>query len=886
MPKVTQTISGFIALATLILCTVFAVVTPMKSLQTEINWSPKSGSDSGDLILYRGWPSKLKISMVADGILPKESLILDIGSWKIENTDQSIQIKLNNLVLISSDRISRKDVVHIGFDADTGRLTLNNKETLISTNQFPIVSKLSIFQGSSFSISQLWILTRDSQLSNQPRVYFLIGILFLWVLYIKFKFQYKVSGKFLSTLRNILSIYKLGSTVQIPLFIAAVLVPAFPDDGWVLTRSSFFFSRGFLGNIYTSTDAPMPQGFLFELVYAILQEAGFSLIAFRIFLSILLTFSWGLIKRMQLNSNSNLVKLDSFFPSIIFILFSICFLMTVRAEIWVYFLSLFAFFNLNRSESKIEKTSFLLAIALGLGISAHQTGFILLGPVLAHFVCTVKNRCHFILWLKGALLSLPLGSIFLFIGLDPAQTWIGANDFRSGGFHTRNELERYVQVFNYSSELRVFAVLLFLLLMVIGYAFIMEELLDGKQKIDVRLLASIVSPLFLSLTSSKWTWHFGSITLTVVLLSFAIAQKSFSGRFTYLYTISSAILICVLASFNFTGGWGLLDHGNLSWSKFGELTRIFTELWLQILFLGLFLAILFQLKKSKQSARIGISLALIVSTPIIANVSWMSADALIQFREAGTEKWSPGYQNIKSLLKSEKCGLQDAMNSVGAFTPLRETNRTVIEDSFFKRELHAANFEDIRNITLEGFTSDGRNIPSKFFTIEPGSNLGIWYLWNGSTTGQYRVKFFDGTGGVLSSQLLVGTTAEVYNWIPLDYPAGSEKMEISARKSTPNDELITLPVKYEKFYDSGPQISLEGLTSPYVSTYFPCVLTSNPSLGFVQNANVLVPGIYQFDSGNLAQIGCIDSPVFCIYSAKYNLPKNLDFELVRGGSSF
>jgi hypothetical protein len=884
MPKVSQKMFGYMALASLILCTFFAVFTPMKSLQTEINWSPKLSSDSGDLILYRGWPSKLKISIVADSIPPKESLILDIGSWKIQNIDQTIQIKLNNLALIRSDRISKNDLVRIGFDADTGRLTLNNKELFISTNQYPIVSKLSFFQGSSFSINQLSITTRDSQLSNQPRVYFLIGILFLWVLYIKFKFRYVVSGKFFSTLRAILSIYKLGSTVQIPLFIAAVLVPAFPDDGWVLTRSSFFFSRGFLGNIYTSSDAPMPQGFLIELVYAILQEVGFSLISFRLFISILLTLSWGVIKRMQFNAGTT--KLDSIFPSTIFILFSVCFLMTVRAEIWVYCLSLFAFFNLNRSESKIEKTSFLLAITLGLGISTHQTGFILLGPVLAHVICTVKNRYHFFLWVKGVLLSLPLGSIFLFIGLDPAQAWIGANDFRSGGFHTRNELERYVQVFNYSSELRVLAVLLFLLLIVIGYAFIIDEFLLGRQKIDVRLLASIISPIFLFLTSSKWTWHFGSITLSVVLISFAIARKTFRGRFSYFYTISLAIMLCVLASFNFTGGWGFLDYGNLSWSKFGELTRIVTVFWFQILVLGIFLVVLLQLKKSKQSARIGTLLALVVAFPTLANASWMGADALIQFREAKTETWSPGYQNIKSLFKSEKCGLQDVMNSVGTFTPLRDTNPSSIMGSFSSREMHATNFQDIRDITLEDFTSDGVSIASRYFSIQPGSNLGIWYLWNGLTTGQYMVKFFDGSGEVLSSLPLVGSTAEVYNWISLDYPAGSERMELSARKLTPGDELITLPVKYEKLHNSGSGIKLEGFTSPYASTYFPCVLTSNPSLGFVQKANVFVPGIYQFDSGGLAQIGCIKSPDFCIYSAKYKLPENLDFELVKGGSSF
>ena len=865
----------------LIVLSYFAIFIPSQTKSTQIEWQPKSSVDSGSFFLFRGWPNSLSISIDTSKLGQRDQLLLDIGNWKLRSAKNFIFLLNKEKLLIQYNIPPTNRFLELTFDSNFKRLELGNDNyTILDDKDFPLIQKFFVPDSADFAISKVQIETRPSQISNSKRAPYLCGLLLLWLVFLfqihglKLKF-----GRFFLVL---IRSYRDGMSMQLPLFFAAIFLPAWPDDGWVLTRTSFFAERGFLGNVFTAQDAALPQGFLPEFLYAHLVDMGFSLFHFRILISIVLTIAWGYFSRSLVQIAAHQKNPTSLFVASVYLVFACSFLMTVRAEIWVFLISLVALSILNSNLKELRLRTFFLTLFFMLALSIHQTGYVLLGPLVTLTVTSVRSKRDILEWISGFLIGFHIGIILFFIGLDPLQLIEGANDFRTAGSHSQNEIDRYIQVFRYTSELRVFSVLLFLSLIMFCCIFLLDDRLKRMKPINHLFLSSLISPIFLIFTSSKWAWHFGSITLSVVYLAYILSSRVFQNSYTYLYLVISVLGLIYFLSMNFSGPWGHLDYGTFAWSSFGNFFQKPFVFLVQILVYFFIVSLIVFYKGKRNSYLIGRLVSILILIPLILNFFWMAVDAGRQYEKSHERLpgWSPGYQNLRLIFGEDKCGILNSMKSVGEFSPLES-----VDNSNSKSFDSSVNYSSLDLDSIESLVivKDlfGKNYDSNF-ELDNQSEIGVWYNWNGSSASIVYAEFISTDGKLIKRMPIVANTPGVFNWVTLDVPSGASKVNLTGINALPVGDYVTRPVKFKPLQSTIKSEYLHGFTSPYISTYLPCLKNSNPKFGFVKSAHIFIPGIYQTENSKLAQIACLSQQNFCLYSVKFTLPKNLNYKFVSG----
>jgi hypothetical protein len=442
------------------------------------------------------------------------------------------------------------------FDAKSLTLKINGLEPIkMNRSNRPIVTSLIIPREAPIAVVRVQMELRNSKYSNISRAPLIsLIVLFFVILVFRTRFGMKSPIQFLN--ERDFSLRRFW-VLLLALLISSILIPALPDDGWVLTRIGLFSQRGFLGNYFTNFDAPMPQGFMGEFVWSYLSQLGWSLIHFRILISLLLAFAWIYIENSLLGKAWESRGSAVWIPFSCFLLASTSFLITLRAEFWIFLLSIISFSALAQSSRlNVRKSSFLLTFSLCTGILMHQTGYVLLAPFFIFLVRNKYVREHtfdvFLGLYFGGLLAAFLGVI----GVDLKTILEGTSDFSEGRGYRQNEVFRFHQFFSYTSSPRVFIYLLLTVFLLISILFLSNRANPLSRVQENLVLASMLSPIFLLLTSSKWVWHYGSLTLPLVILG-TVASKRILGRgHEWLYLsgllISFSVIISLKVSLTFS----------------------------------------------------------------------------------------------------------------------------------------------------------------------------------------------------------------------------------------------------------------------------------------------------------------------------------------------
>jgi hypothetical protein len=166
-----------------------------------------------------------------------------------------------------------------------------------------------------------------------------------------------------------------------------------------------------------------------------------------------------------------------------------------------------------------------------------------------------------------------------------------------------------------------------------------------------------LSLVLLSVTPSKWIWHFGAfVGVAAVAAGFETeALSRVSGRSRA--TAATAVLVVAIAAGIEANHWGPLDVGRLDWS----VTPSWYVLAALVAFAGVVVA--GQLGVVRQSARIVLPATL--ASMIAVTVVTFAADA------TATDGWTAGRQAAGSLVGRDGCGVaSDLVVATPAGEPL------------------------------------------------------------------------------------------------------------------------------------------------------------------------------------------------------------------------
>ncbi len=854
------------------------LVTPSSTSSQALTWLPESHTDSGELLVIRGWPQQMSILINTGRLQAHSGEFLDFGDWSLSKSPaNSISVYKTEKMIASDLCLGKFEQCRITFHASSGQLRDDFGTTFkVERINFPVVSKLEIPVTSPIAIQEVNLTLRASEYFNGNRTHIVLIILGLYLAFL--------AGRVLVRFRR-------GSTTSIffkafpllefcivfsVLLISSILLPALPDDGWVITRVDLFGGRGYFGNYFTNLDAPMPQGFFTEFLLSLLPSYFLSLLSYRVLVALLLTLSWVIIKKFLLSHVWALSRGQEIFVLSMFLISSISYLVTIRSELWIFFFSVGMYVALLGLSTKFQRWSFFAASFFSaLGLFTHQTGVTLVAPLIVFFYFSIKNRFisfrNLAYSLHGFILALTLN----FSGISLMTTLEGLADFSMQAGYRNNELFRWNQIFSFTSSPRVLVVLLIFLYVFLTLLLFVSHSRSIKSDERILIAAAVLSPFTLFFTSSKWVWHFGALTLPFVILSAFVIVKISTKPFELLFFAFFTTALFSLLSLRYSNTWGVLDFGLVSTQTLKSLLH--SELFL-CLALVFFTFTGFSLARSrfKNTDKIGVLLSLPITSVLVLNLGLMAMEMKkpVPIEYSLKENWSPAIQNVNSVLGRNDCGLLGHMRTVRFFTPLPEKGVSVNFSGIpIESNYDVLDFQTFENISLPAKfkQSKGSIAPGVKFYISRSKELGMWIFQNSEKTEKVRVLFLDIDGSILRERILKSWQQGVWNWVPFAAPSASTQLRIMQPTFEDLYSRITKPGNFTSLSKSALEGNVEGFISPYVQPYFDCIKPVDPSRGFLENGRLLIPGLYFFNNANYAQIGCWKEKSFCVYSKEIDL---------------
>lgn len=857
-------------------------LSPLGGSFNTVTWTPKTVNDSGEFQLTRGWPNHMEITVDPTKLKDYQGSILNVGTWDLNFTSGYLILSSKGEVLDRTKIKKKANEYKYIFEAKSSTLKINHLKPInLGDSTRPIVTSLTIPQEAPLAITRVQMELRNSQYSNFPRMPLIsIITLFFVTLGIRTRFVVRSPKQFLKEREFLRRRFWI---LLFALSTSSILIPAMPDDGWVLTRIGLFSQRGYLGNYFTNFDAPMPQGFIGEFVWSLGSQIGLSLIHYRLLISILLALAWMYIENSFLAKVWKSRKSDLWIPFSCFLLASTSFLITMRAEFWIFLLSIMSYSALaGSSVAKAKRSSFLLTFSLCVGIMMHQTGYVLLAPL---FIFLFRNRfskentVHIFL---GAYFGGLLAAFIGVIGMDLRTIFEGASDFKAGSGYQQNEIFRFHQFFSFTSSPRVFIYLLLFVFFLLSILFLSNRENPLSRVQENLVLASMLSPVFLFLTSSKWVWHLGAVTLPLVILGALVSKRILSRSNEWLYLSGLLITLSVIISYRYSNTWGVLDSGSRDW-------KFFSRVCISIIMspVGFFICLLFFtalfFRRRLHSATLPLCFSALILLPTISNLVWMSLDLTDQMRNRGTstQRWSPGYQNLETLLGRNHCGILDGIDSVRYFKPIpleisKQGSSKYIES---RSQIDAFNITQIRS--LKYFSLDQGDEKQGSFKMGMLKEFGFWIFQSSKVQELVSITYLDANNKTVSQVSYNSREQGVLNWVVARPPTSTDSFRIQLTGLASGGSYVTLPGSYQRLDSKRDAEDLVGMISPYVQPYFPCIKPADPIQGFYHQAPLLIPGLFFYQEAELAQIGCLEPSRFCIYSRKNAQPNQLKSVLNR-----
>lgn len=450
-----------------------------------------------------------------------------------------------------------------------------------------------------------------------------------------------------------------GVAIAAFLFVSAFFVPPYFDDGWVIARVRNFTTTGVFSNLYDAGDAWFPQGNSHELVIGFLVHLGLPLIWLRIFVILLLTFAWELMRKFVLVETLKAKQNAIWVAASFYAVFTAVWVLSLRAEAWVVVFSAIAwagFLRFKRDNS--ELALFFALIGAGISLSEHQSGWVAVPIGLASVVLVSKRLWHKRLQVCDIITPVVCGfGIFLinqFILFGPNIMLEGIRDFSSRKSHAGSfsaEIIRYRDLFSQYPSARVITILL-LGLFVLTSALVLK--LDDLSKLQIWGLV-VVCLLAISFTSSKWLWHFGVYSIPAIVLIgifFSYEENSIAERRPFFLFVlpGSALLIAMCSAIAF--GWSYLDLINKTWNEFADVIGSANHrlAWLLLVIAALGIAIWSDFGRGKHRRAIanGSLLTSFLILPVLS-FGWIGYDSLQTDASTYTK------QNFKQFIGKDVC---------------------------------------------------------------------------------------------------------------------------------------------------------------------------------------------------------------------------------------
>lgn len=363
--------------------------------------------------------------------------------------------------------------------------------------------------------------------------------------------------------------------------VAAFVIPALPDDGWVKTTIRAYTDLGYFSNYFTASAAPQPQGFWWTFIErAWVAPLDQPLLLLRVPALILAVLTWWYVRRRLLDqmtpdpATRRIVRVGS---SSIAVLFVLAWMATLRPEPLVALLlacqiGLVLTFWRTRSAAVLPALGAVAALAL----AAHQSGWIVVTasaaalPVLVgKMTASGAERRRLVLIAVGSLLAsvLACASLLLLHSNGRVLRWAQAA-FASGDAHsaTLAEIRRLSGLAEGAVPIRIACLGLIIATALAFLARRPRGLSPGP--VTVIGWASLCALAGLLLTASKWQWHLSATMPAVLALAGAalVTTRSHVGMpnaRAAAWLMGSALLVAL--SLRSSGAWSRFDVLDSAW---------------------------------------------------------------------------------------------------------------------------------------------------------------------------------------------------------------------------------------------------------------------------------------------------------------------------------
>jgi hypothetical protein len=455
--------------------------------------------------------------------------------------------------------------------------------------------------------------------------------------------------------------WRLGRPTAPDVFVlATVLVwwlvaPLQDDDGWVIARESNSLVSGGFSNYFKDWGADLPLATWVEWLQHFVVAHTRSLALARLPSVCALLLVWVVCRwclKEALGSSPRRAPLAWWSGAIAFAVGAVAFGMTLRAEPLIALLSvgvLACCLRYARSPS-VEAVA-LAAVAVSFAVTSYPSGLIAAAPLvlcIPRMIRDARRRIGLTPLRLASLAFVAAGTTLLIVFLDADLSTRRENArlLEESGSHAASlgqELDRYLHLSDSgaSPARRTFVVLL--LLAVIA---LLARLRRRTRLEDVLPTGSIaLGLLFLTLTPSKWIWHFGGfIGFCAVAVGLETHYLRTAAPPPRARLAHSAILVLFLVgAASQAHSWEPLDVGRLHWS---HLPALFVA--------AVLLALLGTLVAARRGATWRFEL---VFLPVALLAVLSLTVSLFVIDAAATSGWTTARQTVGSLVGEDACGL-------------------------------------------------------------------------------------------------------------------------------------------------------------------------------------------------------------------------------------
>jgi hypothetical protein len=456
-----------------------------------------------------------------------------------------------------------------------------------------------------------------------------------------------------------------------------IIAPSFFDDGWTIVRQTGFDRVGGFSQYYEAFGVNLPLGYWLEWSQHWLTESTSGLMWLRVPALLCLCATWIVCRWIFEQIRRPLQRggaAGHWSLAAAFVVMSMAWGMSLRQEPAVALLVAGAmaccvrFFEVRSTASLAG-----LALIVPLALTAHPAGVIALAPVVALLSLVVtwarSNAAPAVAMFTAAgALTITLS----FVGADTASRSLDAQTMSAFSVTVadwREELSRYDLVagidvdglIGYATPLRRAAVALMLLSCL---AYFVRRSRERAGLLDLPTRALLIALLLLTVTPSKWPWHFGAL---VALVSLSVAAETLrlkeqdresSGWQAGPFVAIGALVATILWCWSPRSVWNAVDLRTLDWTPAFErvlpLGTLAAALPLALLILGVVRANRLGVPaRLVPPAIVTRSAALLALPLIIFTVGVLTLDAL------RTPAWTPPRANLSGALGRTDCGLAD-----------------------------------------------------------------------------------------------------------------------------------------------------------------------------------------------------------------------------------